>query len=124
MSEGTTNVYIFFVQNPAESQPENQAEDENWQSHWVSPKGYRESLLKSFHKLSRRQREIATLIARDMTNREIAGKLFISHHTVATHVKNILAKTGVPSKPELRYLLAYNGIVPPAEADLYETPGD
>jgi DNA-binding NarL/FixJ family response regulator len=38
------------------------------------------------------------LIAQGMTDREIADKLFISHHTVMRHVSHILAKLNVDSR--------------------------
>jgi len=34
------------------------------------------------------------MIARGMTNPEIAAQLFLSHHTVKTHISRIFAKTG------------------------------
>jgi len=42
--------------------------------------------------LSNRELEILKLIAEELTNQEIADKLFISLNTVKTHVKNILMK--------------------------------
>ena len=45
--------------------------------------------------LSARELEILTLVARDLTNAEIAEVLFISPLTVKTHVERILAKLGV-----------------------------
>ena len=42
--------------------------------------------------LTRRQQEIAALVARGLTNRQIASELSISEHTVATHVAKILKK--------------------------------
>jgi non-specific serine/threonine protein kinase len=48
--------------------------------------------------LTKRELEIARLIAVDMTNREIATRLFISERTVETHVTNMLNKLGVNSR--------------------------
>ena len=48
--------------------------------------------------LTAREREVTTLIARGMTNREIAAELVIAEATVAVHVKRILSKTGFPSR--------------------------
>jgi DNA-binding NarL/FixJ family response regulator len=45
--------------------------------------------------LSQRELEVLTLIAQGATNREAAGKLFISEATVKTHVLHIYAKLGV-----------------------------
>ncbi|MBK8611597.1 MAG: response regulator transcription factor [Chitinophagaceae bacterium] len=42
--------------------------------------------------ITRREKEVLTLIADGMTNSEIAGRLFISVSTVDTHRKNLLAK--------------------------------
>lgn len=43
--------------------------------------------------LSPREREVITLIAKGLSNKEIAASLFISEFTVATHRKNIFRKT-------------------------------
>lgn len=45
--------------------------------------------------LSLRESEILTLVAKDLTNAEIAEELHISPLTVKTHVERILAKLGV-----------------------------
>lgn len=45
--------------------------------------------------LSARELEILQLVAKDLTNAEIAEALFISPLTVKTHVERILAKLGV-----------------------------
>lgn len=51
--------------------------------------------------LTRRELEIARLIAQDMTTREIATRLFISERTVETHVTNMLNKLGLNSRVQL-----------------------
>ena len=51
--------------------------------------------------LSRRELEIARLVAEGLTNREIASRLFISNRTVDTHVTNMLNKLGVGSRTQL-----------------------
>lgn len=48
--------------------------------------------------LTRRELEVLGEIASGSTNREIAGKLFISEKTVARHVSNILTKLGLASR--------------------------
>ncbi|HUX94621.1 MAG TPA: LuxR C-terminal-related transcriptional regulator [Bacteroidales bacterium] len=48
--------------------------------------------------LSARELDTLKLIAEDLMNQEIADKLFISLHTVKTHVKNILLKLEVGSR--------------------------
>ena len=44
--------------------------------------------------LSRREDEIARLIAEGLTNAEIAARLFIATRTAETHVQHILNKLG------------------------------
>ena len=44
--------------------------------------------------LTQREVEILALIARGMTNPEIAAQLFLSNHTIKTHISRIFAKTG------------------------------
>jgi DNA-binding NarL/FixJ family response regulator len=44
--------------------------------------------------LTQREVEILALIAKGMTNPEIAAALFLSNHTIKTHISRIFAKTG------------------------------
>ncbi|MFD5392464.1 DNA-binding response regulator, partial [Streptomyces sp. NPDC127074] len=44
--------------------------------------------------LTRREAEILTLMARGMTNAEIATALFLSGNTVKTHINRVFTKTG------------------------------
>jgi DNA-binding NarL/FixJ family response regulator len=44
--------------------------------------------------LTQREAEILSLIAQGLTNGEIAERLFLSNHTVKTHINRIFAKTG------------------------------
>ena len=56
--------------------------------------------------LTRREKEILTLIAEGMTNHEIADKLFISTTTVDTHRKNLLTKFDIRNTASLIRLAA------------------
>lgn len=49
------------------------------------------------YSLSKREKEILSLVVREYTTQQIAEKLFISELTVETHRKNILAKTKTKS---------------------------
>jgi DNA-binding CsgD family transcriptional regulator len=51
--------------------------------------------------LTRREREVALLIADGLTNAELARRLYISPKTAAVHVSSILHKLGVASRTEV-----------------------
>lgn len=51
-----------------------------------------------FDALSKREYEVAALVAAGLTNQRIADALFISLGTVKDHVHAILTKTGLPSR--------------------------
>ncbi|HEU4719590.1 MAG TPA: response regulator transcription factor, partial [Bacteroidia bacterium] len=64
-------------------------------------------------KISGREAEIIRLVAEGLTNKEIADKLFLSTHTVTTHRKNIMAKTGVNNTAGLVLFAIRNNIITP-----------
>ena len=51
--------------------------------------------------LTAREHEVATLVARGQTNREIAAALVISERTADAHVQNILNKLGFSSRAQI-----------------------
>jgi DNA-binding NarL/FixJ family response regulator len=51
-----------------------------------------------FPELTRREREVLSLLAEGLTNRQIAERLMVSEHTVHRHVTNILRKLELPSR--------------------------
>jgi non-specific serine/threonine protein kinase len=55
--------------------------------------------------LTRREREIAGLVANGLSNREIGGRLFISKRTVDAHVDHIFSKLEISSRVQLTVLL-------------------
>jgi DNA-binding CsgD family transcriptional regulator len=56
--------------------------------------------------LTRREREIAELVAEGLSNRLIAARLVIAQRTAETHVENILAKLGFTSRAQIAAWLA------------------
>jgi non-specific serine/threonine protein kinase len=59
--------------------------------------------------LTPREWEVAVLIARGHTNREIAGLLVISEWTVETHVRHILTKLGQRSRAQVAAWVTQHG---------------
>lgn len=51
--------------------------------------------------LTRREREVANLVAEGMTNRQIAEQLYISERTAQTHVQHILTKLGFSGRAQI-----------------------
>jgi predicted ATPase/DNA-binding CsgD family transcriptional regulator len=51
--------------------------------------------------LTRREREIAVLVAQGLTNRQIGARLFITEGTARLHVKHILRKLGFTSRAQV-----------------------
>jgi DNA-binding NarL/FixJ family response regulator len=55
---------------------------------------------------TRRETEVAALVGRGLTNRQIASELVISERTVDHHVANILKKLGLHSRSEVAARMA------------------
>jgi DNA-binding NarL/FixJ family response regulator len=62
------------------------------------------AVIKRFEKLSPRQREVLGLIALGLSNREIAGRLFVTVHAVNYHVSAIYQKLEVANRTEAAVL--------------------
>jgi len=48
--------------------------------------------------LTRRETEVLRLVAAGLSNREIAGSLVLSEHTIHRHIANLLRKLGQSSR--------------------------
>jgi DNA-binding CsgD family transcriptional regulator len=51
--------------------------------------------------LTPREQDVVAAVLRGQSTRSIADQLFISEHTVQTHLRSVFAKTGVHSRREL-----------------------
>ncbi len=62
-------------------------------------------------KLTKREHEVTNLIARGMSNKEIAQELHIAVHTVKSHVHNVLDKLALHTRLELASFALNEGMV-------------
>lgn len=68
--------------------------------------------------LSNREIDVLVALVKGMTNKEISDTLFISVHTVITHRKNIIRKTGIKSVSGLTVYALLNNLVD--ESEIYK----
>jgi two-component system NarL family response regulator len=61
--------------------------------------------------LSAREISVLELVAKGMSNKEIAAALFVSEATVKFHLKNVYLKLGVEGRTEAALLAAQRGII-------------
>ena len=61
--------------------------------------------------LSEREKEVLIALSQGLANKEIADKLFISTHTVISHRKNIVRKTGIKTVAGLTLYALFNNLI-------------
>jgi DNA-binding NarL/FixJ family response regulator len=66
--------------------------------------------------LTEREREVLRLVARGMSNREIADELFVGNETVKSHVGSVLMKLGVQGRTQAVIAAYESGFVRRGEA--------
>ncbi len=62
--------------------------------------------------LTKRELQVAALLTGGLTNREVGERLYLSEWTIATHVRNILAKLDLSSRAQIAAWAASRGIGP------------
>jgi DNA-binding NarL/FixJ family response regulator len=64
--------------------------------------------------LTRREREVAALVARGFSNRQIAKDLFLSERTIENHIANIKRKLGRSSRTEIAAWATQQRLIAPS----------
>ena len=64
------------------------------------------TMLGDISSLTKREEEVAELVLKGLTNRAIARELWISEHTVESHMTSIMNRLGIRSRHQLVDLMS------------------
>src|SRR6202035_4234077 len=104
---------------PTGTRPAYEAGDDDWDQAAVEQRRPAQDRMGVAH---RRHISRAQFAAEGNTNREIAEKLFISPHTVNTHLRHIFEKLGINSRVHLTRLAAGRSLQSPRDPHADRSP--
>jgi DNA-binding NarL/FixJ family response regulator len=84
---------------------------------FVGRAAHRPVAVPGLEQLTPREEEVLRLLARGLSNAEIAGTLFLGEGTVKTHVARVLAKLGVRDRVQAVVAAYESGLVRPGRPD-------
>jgi DNA-binding NarL/FixJ family response regulator len=84
----------------------------------------RQAAKQKYGGLTRRERQVAAVIAQGMTNQEIAEALVVSIKTVEAHITRVLSKLGFSSRAQIAAWAVAKGLAPaPQDLDTLSSSG-